>query len=39
MQLYVNLHAALEQLRRKADDEDTRGPRVSKKYMLVAKLK
>ena len=29
MMLYVNTHAALEQMRQKAEDEETRGPRVS----------
>ena len=28
MMLYVNTHAALEQMRKKAEDEETRGPRV-----------
>ena len=29
MTLYLNTHACLEQMRKKAEDEGTRGPRVS----------
>ncbi len=28
MLMYLNIHAALEQMRQKADEEDSRGPRV-----------
>ena len=30
MTVYVNVHAALEQMRQKAEEERTRGPRVCK---------
>ena len=35
MVLYVNTHAALEQMRKKAEMEETRGPRVSRQSATV----
>lgn len=34
MTVYVNVHAALEQMRQKADEERSRGPRVGILYHI-----
>lgn len=38
MVMYINTHAALEQMREKAESDNTRGPRVGLTYQLNREL-